>query len=424
MNLSQEIGLRLKSYRIDNNLTQTQLAKKLGIVNSTLSKYESDGISDIDTINSISMKLKTNLMEYKINESLMKDGMENPFVDFGMIDFEDSVDELLSKRDKEIKDWTLLKKYNETAKNSTKYCAYTESELNDLISLAYEYKNDIISRAKKVFIENFKNVLLAYAYNLYLMSKNIKERYYIKTTYEFFDEIEQYKYYSENFGDKYFLTLDESFEKLSKVEEIENNKEAYFLLRALYRYFIENDELPQEYKNLTNITKLLRVADVNENDTCSQSPLDKLFARLEEKNKNSLAVEMYKNYQTRNIQKRRDAIMILLYYIQKCIEEQVRKELHCIKTVGYDKDVSKYFKKNELCEGLGFQTYEKKTKRSIRGMINFGSEKSNIKNSSKFKEEDLESIMNSINRIILKKGEVIANEGYSGSEDIDFNFIE
>lgn len=94
MNLSKEIGLRIKSYRIDHNLTQTQLAKMLGIVNSTLSKYEAEGISDIDTINTINETLHINIIDYPLNESLM----ENPLSDFDFKDFKLSLDELLKKK--------------------------------------------------------------------------------------------------------------------------------------------------------------------------------------------------------------------------------------------------------------------------------------------------------------------------------------
>lgn len=66
------------------------------------------------------------------------------------------------------------------------------------------------------------------------------------------------------------------------------------LLMALILYLQENQEIPIEYKNFTNVMKLLQAADINENDPNERSPLDKLLARHEALNPNSPAVRQYK----------------------------------------------------------------------------------------------------------------------------------
>lgn len=66
------------------------------------------------------------------------------------------------------------------------------------------------------------------------------------------------------------------------------------LLQALVFYLKDNKDLDDKYKNFTNVMKLLQAAEVNENDPNAQSPLDKLFAKVEAENPNSLAVKQYK----------------------------------------------------------------------------------------------------------------------------------
>lgn len=68
------------------------------------------------------------------------------------------------------------------------------------------------------------------------------------------------------------------------------------LLQALVFYLKDNPDLPKDCKNFTNVMKLLRAAEVNENDANAQSPLDKLFAKVEAKDPNSLAVKQYKTF--------------------------------------------------------------------------------------------------------------------------------
>lgn len=70
----------------------------------------------------------------------------------------------------------------------------------------------------------------------------------------------------------------------------EKSEEA--LLQAISFYLIE--ARPKKDRNFTTVMKLLRCAEVNENDPSAESTLDKLFKAHEKENPNSLAVKQYK----------------------------------------------------------------------------------------------------------------------------------
>lgn len=364
MNLSKEIGLRIKSYRIDNNLTQTQLAKMLGIVNSTLSKYEAEGISDIDTINAINETLHINIIEYPLNESLM----ENPLSDFDFKDFKLSLDELIKKKNPSLKDWRYLEKYGENISHLRTFSPYTYPEINELIRLDSEVNKNTYSclkeedKAKIVFNENFINVMLTCAYNMHLNKKKYYKKVYIPSTYELLDEVDKYKENSKYLNDKYFCALSVSFNELKKKDEINNNPAAFFLLRAVYKYLLESNDISVTCKNIINIKKLLNATEINEDSPTAKSPLDLIFAKLEEKNNKSFAVEMYNAYKKSTFLEQQQAVSILLFNIEKYIEEQITKEISQTNTVCGHEDIQNYFKKNEICEHLGFEKISNKLK--------------------------------------------------------------
>lgn len=70
----------------------------------------------------------------------------------------------------------------------------------------------------------------------------------------------------------------------------EKSEEA--LLQAISFYLIE--ARPKKDRNFTTVMKLLRCAEVNEQDPSAESELDKLFKAHEKENPNSLAVKQYK----------------------------------------------------------------------------------------------------------------------------------
>ena len=66
------------------------------------------------------------------------------------------------------------------------------------------------------------------------------------------------------------------------------------LLQALIFYLREC--APAEQQNFTSVMKLLRAADVDENNLNKKSDLDRLFDQLEEKNPKSIALKQYKTF--------------------------------------------------------------------------------------------------------------------------------
>ncbi len=66
------------------------------------------------------------------------------------------------------------------------------------------------------------------------------------------------------------------------------------LLQAIVFYMIE--ELPVKERNFANVMKMLRLAQVDENNVNSKSSFDLLFEALEEKNPTSMAVMSYKTF--------------------------------------------------------------------------------------------------------------------------------
>ena len=66
------------------------------------------------------------------------------------------------------------------------------------------------------------------------------------------------------------------------------------LLQAIVFYMIE--ELPESQRNFTNAMRMLRMAQIDENNTNDKSDFDKLFEQLEAKNPNSMAVMSYKTF--------------------------------------------------------------------------------------------------------------------------------
>lgn len=72
----------------------------------------------------------------------------------------------------------------------------------------------------------------------------------------------------------------------------EKSEEA--LLQAICFYLIE--ARPKKDRNFSTVMKLLRCAEINENDPSAESNLDKMFRLHEKENPNSLAVKQYKTF--------------------------------------------------------------------------------------------------------------------------------
>ena len=95
------------------------------------------------------------------------------------------------------------------------------------------------------------------------------------------------------------------------------------LLRALITYLLENESLPTEYKNILNVKKLIYAAEVNENDACAYSPLDKLFFQAEKRNANCKCVDVYKQFKFLDYKERKLALAIGLDACNKYLNKPI-----------------------------------------------------------------------------------------------------
>lgn len=95
------------------------------------------------------------------------------------------------------------------------------------------------------------------------------------------------------------------------------------LLRALIIYLLENESLPTEYKNILNVKKLIYAAEVDENDACEYSPLDKLFFQTEKRNANCKCVDVYKQFKFLDYKERKLALAIGLDACNKYLNKPI-----------------------------------------------------------------------------------------------------
>lgn len=94
--MKQTKGQRIRALRLDAGLTQTELAKRIGIGKQTMSKYEKDIVTNIpsDRIELLAKELHTTEMyilgyEEKENDSelLIKEVMSNPALAPKLLDY-------------------------------------------------------------------------------------------------------------------------------------------------------------------------------------------------------------------------------------------------------------------------------------------------------------------------------------------------
>lgn len=95
------------------------------------------------------------------------------------------------------------------------------------------------------------------------------------------------------------------------------------LLRALITYLLENEDIPIRDKNIVNVKKLIYAAEVNENDACEHSPLDKLFFQAERRNANCKCVDIYKQFKFLDYKERKLALAIGLDACNKYLNKPI-----------------------------------------------------------------------------------------------------
>lgn len=71
--MENNLGMKIKNLRIKNNLTQQQLADKIGVSNKAVSKWENnDGVPDIENLKLVSNVFKVSLDELLANQPVKK----------------------------------------------------------------------------------------------------------------------------------------------------------------------------------------------------------------------------------------------------------------------------------------------------------------------------------------------------------------
>ena len=66
--VSKEVGLRLRRIRMAKGLSQQELAEKAFTSPQNISKYEKEGIANIDTIRRLSEVLETDLLMDEVDQ--------------------------------------------------------------------------------------------------------------------------------------------------------------------------------------------------------------------------------------------------------------------------------------------------------------------------------------------------------------------
>lgn len=80
-------------------------------------------------------------------------------------------------------------------------------------------------------------------------------------------------------------------------------------------YLKNNNDLDEDCKSFTSVMKLLRTADVNENDPNAKSPLDLIFEKVELENPNSLSSKFYKSFKYTPCKERKHIISKYFDYL-------------------------------------------------------------------------------------------------------------
>lgn len=215
------------------------------------------------------------------------------------------------------------------------------------------------------------------------------------------------------------------------------------LLRALITYLLENEDIPIRDKNIVNVKKLIYAAEVDENDACEYSPLDKLFFQTEKRNANCKCVDVYKQFKFLDYKERKLALAIGLdacnKYLNKPISaidvdimkkiEQLNHQLEfeikkydVLPTVRLEDKWTLYchiFSKTlkEAYENIGkYKTVLKHLKsqedylNEILGVYEYIGTEKNLDDLLEKKKKEIQSVKDAVNHVVLRKGNVQINE--------------
>lgn len=225
------------------------------------------------------------------------------------------------------------------------------------------------------------------------------------------------------------------------------------LLRALITYLLENESLPTEYKNIVNVKKLIYAAEVDENDTCEHSPLDKLFLQAEKRNANCRCVDIYKQFKFLDYKERKLALAISLdactKYLNKSIsltDSKMANRLKKIEQINHqlDSEIRKYevlpIIRLEDKWALYCHIFSKTLKEAYEDLGRYRAVIKHLKSQEKerhlnetpgiyeyigpiksigdiFAENGIQSVKDAVNHVVLRKGntqinEVVEDEGF------------
>ena len=179
----------------------------------------------------------------------------------------------------------------------------------------------------KILHDNY-NYYLNFQNNIsYIIFDNYNNSNYGKLIREYYKKFKDFGYdikvlnlfnpnKSDNFNPFCYLKDDLDVITFSKfLIEHDNLHLQSQLLSALMLYLKNNNDLDEDCKNFTSVMKLLRTADVNENDPNAKSPLDLIFEKVELENPNSLSSKSYKSFKYTPCKERKHIISKYFDYL-------------------------------------------------------------------------------------------------------------
>lgn len=198
-------------------------------------------------------------------------------------------------------------------KTISKYETIGTTDLYTLLLLEENADFDILSslvmntqtteyKIKEGIRKNLSLIVEVPSINKYEELKNlfIKEHYHIKVFNEkdikTSDKYNPLSYLKDDLDVYYFV------ESLIKCTHARITHDLFWdqaestLLQSLILYLKNNPEISDDDRNLSSVMKLLQAAEINESFINVQSPLDKLFAKLEAADPKSIAVKQYKTF--------------------------------------------------------------------------------------------------------------------------------
>ena len=243
----EQIGKKLKEERLKANISLETLSEYTDIACSTLSLYESQGISDIEKITDICIALNISpeiVLGTNKNENI-KSNINDIIYD------KDNIDIILEN----------------------------ESFFSGLKQIDCDIKMDknivCLSNDNKIFMQKFEE-LKNNGYDIRLVN-------FVNLDADCYNPLEYIK------NDRDTIEFANHF-----MINIHKQNNTNLLLCALIEYLIKYR--PKEEQNFTSIMKLLRAAEVDGDNPNAKSPLDRIFDEVQKRDPNSIALKEYRMF--------------------------------------------------------------------------------------------------------------------------------